>query len=69
MRNTELDVLIIRSGMKKFEITHSLNWHGSKLAQILNGSRKASVAEQKALCKVIGCTVDEAFLEKEAVNA
>lgn len=60
-RKPDLEIQIIKSGKKKYEITRGLDWHASKLSSILNGSYKPSSMEREDLCKVLGCGVDEAF--------
>ena len=60
-RKPDLEIQIIKSGKKKYEITRGLDWHASKLSSILNGSYKPSSMEREDLCEVLGCRVDEAF--------
>ena len=67
----EMEIQIIKSGLKKYEITQALRWHPSKLSTILNGTYKPSSMEKEDLCKILGCRVKEAFPPKrrEAVHA
>ena len=60
-RKPELEIQIIKSDKKKYEITQALRWHPSKLSTILNGTYKPSSMEKEDLCKVLGCQVEEAF--------
>jgi hypothetical protein len=60
-RKPELEIQIIKSGKKKYEITQTLRWHPSKLSTILNGTYKPSSMEKEDLCKVLGCQIAEAF--------
>lgn len=60
-RKPELEIRIIKSGKRKYEITQALRWHPSKLSIILNGTYKPSTIEKEELCEVLGCQVSEAF--------
>ncbi len=60
-RKPELEIQIIKSGKKKYEVTQTLRWHPSKLSTILNDTYKPSTMEQEDLCEVLGCQVEEAF--------
>ncbi len=67
----ELEILIIKSGKKKYEITRDLRWHASKLSSILNGNYEPCSVEKEEMCKVLGCQVEEAFppRRREATHA
>jgi hypothetical protein len=60
-RKPDLEIQIIKSSKRKYEITRDLGWHASKLSSILNGSYRPSTMEREDLCEVLGCRVDEAF--------
>jgi hypothetical protein len=57
----ELEILILKSGKKKYEIARELDWHPSKLSAILSEVYEPSSLEQEDLCVVLGCQVEEAF--------
>ena len=65
----ELEILILKSGKKKYEIARELDWHPSKVSAILSEVYEPSSMEKEDLCEILGCRVDEAFPagRKEAV--
>lgn len=65
----ELEILILKSGKKKYEIARELDWHPSKVSAILSEVYEPSTMEKEDLCSVLGCQVEEAFPagKKEAV--
>ena len=60
-RKPELEIQIIKSGKKKYEITQALRWHPSKLSTILNGIYKPSTMEKEDICDILECQIAEAF--------
>ena len=57
----DLNVLILKTGKKKHEIARNLNWHLSKISNILNGIYTPSSMEKEDFAKELGCPVEEAF--------
>ena len=60
----ELEILILKSGKKKYEIARELDWHPSKLSAILSEVYEPSTIEKEDVAVVLGCRVDEAFPTK-----
>jgi plasmid maintenance system antidote protein VapI len=61
MCNTNLKCAIIQSGRKGYQIAHELQWHPSKISQIVIGVHNPTADEKRQLAEVIGRTVGELF--------
>ena len=61
MCNTRLKIAIIESGMKGYEIAHQLDWHPTKVSQIVIGAHRPNSDEQRQLATILGKAVDELF--------
>ena len=64
----EIKVAIYRSGLRAYQVAYKLDWHPSKLSQVISGIQRLSWTEKKALAEVLGASVGEIFREK-AVSA
>lgn len=69
MCNTSLKIAIIESGRRGYEIAHQLNWHPTKVSQIVIGAHRPSYNEKRQLANVLGQRVDEIFPSKSGVAA
>ncbi|MCH7499167.1 MAG: hypothetical protein IH886_04045 [Nitrospinae bacterium] len=63
MCNTRLKIAIIESGRKGYEIAHQLNWHPTKVSQIVIGAHRANSEEQRQLSIILNKSVAEIFPE------
>jgi len=69
MCNTRLKIAIIESGRKGYEIAHQLNWHPTKVSQIVIGAHKPNSDEQLQLAAILDRTVTELFPESNPTVA
>jgi len=60
----EVKVAIYRSGLKAYQVANRMDWHPSKLSQVISGIYRPSWTEKKALAEVLGASVGEIFREK-----
>ena len=60
----EIKVAIYRSGLRAYQVAYKLDWHPSKLSQVISGIQRLSWTEKKALADVLGASVGEIFREK-----
>jgi transcriptional regulator with XRE-family HTH domain len=61
MCNIRLKIAIIESGQKGYEIANSLNWHPTKVSQIVIGASRPSAEEKLLLANVLEKSVAELF--------
>ena len=61
MFRVEFRILILKSGLKHYELAQRMHWHPSKISSILNGVYTPSSLEKEDLAGVLGCRVEEAF--------
>jgi hypothetical protein len=61
MRNQRLKIAIIESGEKGYEIARKLEWHPTKVSQIVIGAYAPSSVEKRQLAEVLGRSVHELF--------
>ena len=61
MCNTRLKIAIIESGRKGYEIANSLNWHPTKVSQIVIGAQRPSADDKRQLAQALNKTVAELF--------
>ena len=61
MSCVELRILIIKTGLKHYQIARKLGWHSSKLSSVLNETYQPSSMEKEDLAEVLGCRVEDAF--------
>jgi len=61
MCNTRLKIAIIESGRKGYEIAHQLDWHPTKVSQIVIGAHRPNSDEQLQLAHILNKTVVELF--------
>ncbi|MBT6718105.1 MAG: helix-turn-helix transcriptional regulator [Nitrospina sp.] len=64
MCNKRLKIAIIESGKKGYEIARQLDWHPTKVSQIVIGAYTPSSVEKRQLAKVLGRSVHELFANK-----
>ena len=64
MRNKRLKISIIESGKKGYEIARQLEWHPTKVSQIVIGAYTPSSVEKRQLAEVLGLSVHELFTNK-----
>jgi len=57
----EIKVAILRSGLKAYQVANKLDWHPSKLSQVISGIYRPSWTEKKALADVLGVPTGELF--------
>lgn len=62
-RNLALKIAIVESGLSQVDIAEAANLHESKLSYFVNGRRRPSAAEQKAIARVLKRRVDQLFGE------
>jgi len=60
----EIKVAIYRSGLRAYQVAYKLDWHPSKLSQVISGIQRLSWTEKKALADALGASVGELFREK-----
>lgn len=61
MQNTPLKIAIIQSGYKGYELAQTLNWHPTKVSQIVIGAYSPSFEEKKQLADTLGHSIGELF--------
>lgn len=61
MCNTRLKIAIIESGRRGYEIAHQLNWHPTKVSQIVIGAHRPNSDEKRQLANVLEKTVANLF--------
>jgi transcriptional regulator with XRE-family HTH domain len=61
MCNTRLKIAIIESGRKGYEIANSLNWHQTKVSQIVIGAVRPSADDKRQLANALGKSVAQLF--------
>ena len=61
MCNVEIKVAILRSGKKGYQIAQSLDWHPTRISQIISGVYTPSFEEKRQLAEALGATVPELF--------
>ena len=61
MCSVDIKIAILKSGKKEHELARNLNWHPSKISNILNGVYTPSSMEQEDFAKELGCPVEESF--------
>ena len=64
MYNLELKVRFVRSGRKIYTIAHELDWHPTKISQIISGVYTPDEVEKKQLARVLGVSIEEIFPTK-----
>ena len=64
MHNKRLKIAIIESGRKGYEIARHLEWHPTKVSQIIIGAYTPSSFEKRQLAEALGRSVHEIFSEK-----
>ncbi len=64
MRNKRLILAIIESGRKGYEIARHLEWHPTKVSQIVIGAYTPNSVEKRQLSEVLGRSVQELFTNK-----
>ncbi len=69
MCNTRLKIAIIESGRKGYEIAHDLNWHPTKVSQIVIGAHRPASDEKRQLATILNKTVGELFPESNPTVA
>ena len=61
MYNLELKVSFVRSGRKIYAIARDLDWHPTKISQIISGVYSPDEIEKKQLAHALGAPVEEIF--------
>jgi transcriptional regulator with XRE-family HTH domain len=61
MCNTNLKIAIIQSPYKGYELAHKLDWHPTKVSQIVIGAHTPSAEEKRLIANALGKTVKELF--------
>jgi len=61
MGNIRLKIAIIESGRKGYEIAHQLDWHPTKVSQIVIGAHRPNSDEQRQLANILNKKVAELF--------
>jgi len=61
MCNTRLKIAIIESGRKGYQIARELDWHPTKVSQIVIGAHRPNSDEKRQLANTLGKTVGELF--------
>ena len=69
MCNTRLKIAIIESGRKGYEIAHELNWHPTKVSQIVIGAHRPNSDEKRQLAVILDKAVSELFPEPQPTVA
>ena len=64
MCNMEIKVAVLRSKKKGYEIARQLEWHPTKVSQIVIGAYTPSSVEKRQLAEVLGLSVHELFTNK-----
>ena len=64
MCNMEIKVAVLRSEKKGCEIARQLEWHPTKVSQIVIGAYTPSSVEKRQLAEVLGLSVHELFTNK-----
>jgi len=67
--NVDLEVRILKSGKRKYQIAQALHWHPSKLSSILNRVYTPSTMEMEDLADELGCQVADIFPSGRGVVA
>lgn len=57
----DLRILILKSGLKNYQLAQRLGWHSSKISLMLNGTYKPSSMEKEDIAEVLRCNVEDAF--------
>lgn len=52
-KNIALKIAIVESGLSQIDIAEAANLHQSKLSYFVNGRRRPSEAERKAIARVL----------------
>ena len=61
MCNTRLKIAIIESGQKGYELANSLNWHPTKISQIVIGAQRPSADDKCQIANALGKSVAQLF--------
>ena len=61
MCNTNLKIAIIQSPYKGYELAHKLDWHPTKVSQIVIGAHTPSAEEKRQIAYVLEKSVSELF--------
>ena len=69
MYNKRLKIAIIESGEKGYEVARKLEWHPTKVSQIVIGAYTPNSAEKRQLAEVLGRLVQELFTNKPMEGA
>jgi hypothetical protein len=71
MCNMEIKVAVLRSEKKGYEIARQLDWHPSKLSQIISGVYLPDSNEKQRLAKTLGQSVNKLSTKQslESVHA
>ena len=68
MCNTRLKIAIIESGRKGYEIANSLDWHPTKVSQIVIGAQRPSAGDKRQLARSLNKTVAELFQPESSTS-
>lgn len=61
MCNTRLKIAIIESSRKGYQVAHELDWHPTKVSQIVSGAHRPNSDEKLQLANALGKTIGELF--------
>ena len=64
MCNIEIKVAILRSGRKGYQIAQNLDWHPTRISQIISGVYTPSHKEKRELAEALNTTVPKLFSEQ-----
>lgn len=67
MQNTPLKLAIISSGFKGYELARFLQWHPTKVSQIVIGAHDPPNGEKQQLADALGKSVTELFSKRTEV--
>jgi hypothetical protein len=67
MQNTLLKIAIIASGFKGYELARTLQWHPTKVSQIVIGAHHPTDNEKQQLADALGKSVSELFQKRTEV--
>lgn len=62
-KNLALKIAIVESGLSQADVAADIGMHDTKLSLIVNGRRRPSEAEQKAIARVLKRKPSQLFAE------
>ena len=68
MFNLELKVSILRSGKMSYQIASELEWHPTKISQIISGVYLPDEEEKMRLANAVGVPVSQIFQANDPVG-